>query len=256
MSSDSDPFSDSEVSILSSDSDPLFTRVMSYYHEEPGLNSPCRLKRALAKSRVMQPEVFQQAGYKLRLLQHYFSDGTVLETEHSMVECIFPCCIVFAGFPRASLNPQGFWNTMMPSHRSAILMMLDPLQSVYPGHPAILAGLLTNQEALRLSQTCIFFASACRALLYPQGFMYTIMPGRRPAIPAVHLPLVASYLGHPTIFEGFLTVKEALRFSTTSMTMLTARDLHKDSNKRYKHRKALDFHIESLRIYMTHNANQ
>ena len=79
---------------------------------------------------------------------------------------------------------------------------------------------------------------------------FMIQSGPLGPLPRIVLPMIASYLGYPTILEGCTTLRETLKLSQSTTSLRAALAIHRSSNKRGKHRSALGFCVRMLLVYV------
>ena len=139
-----------ESSDISSDSDPVLTRILGYMHPRGSGSNEAVLQRALRKIHESYDNVFGRPGYKLTLLTHHLTTGRIID-------------------------------------------------------------------------------STCRM-----------------ALPVSVVPLIASFIGYPSVWEGMLTARDSFRLTSSCRAMQAGKMLHRSKNDRYEQLRALQFMVRFL----------
>ena len=64
---------------------------------------------------------------------------------------------------------------------------------------------------------------------------------RRMVLPVSVVPLIASFIGYPSVWEGMLTARDASRLTSCCRAMQAGKMLHRSKNDRYEQLRALEF---------------
>ena len=109
-----------DASDISSDSDPVFTRILGFTHPHRSDYKEAVLQRALEKIHQGYSNVFCHVGYKLTLLAHHLTTGRIIDST---------CRMALPG---------------------SVVSLIES----FIGYPTVLEGMLTVRDASRLISCC------------------------------------------------------------------------------------------------------